>query len=71
MTVEASELRDLSDAELVEKHAQFKQELFNLRFANVTGQLDNPRLLQRARRDIARVRTVQRQRQLAAERDQA
>ncbi|MDP9405041.1 MAG: 50S ribosomal protein L29 [Actinomycetota bacterium] len=68
--MDAAELRELSDAELVEKHAQFKQELFRLRFANVTGQLDNPRLLQRARRDVARVRTVQRQRELATQRGQ-
>lgn len=61
----ADELRDLGDAELVEKLAQFKQELFDLRFSLVTGQLDNPTRLGLLRKDIARVRTVQRERELA------
>jgi len=60
----ADELRDLGDAELVEKLGQFKQELFDLRFSLVTGQLDNPTRLGRLRKDIARVRTVQREREL-------
>jgi large subunit ribosomal protein L29 len=63
----ASELRELSDAELVEKLEDFKEELFNLRFQNVTGQLDNPRRLKQVRQDIARVLTVQRERELAPE----
>ena len=61
----ASELRELSDAELVEKLEEFKEELFNLRFQNVTGQLDNPRRLKQVRHDIARVLTVQRERALS------
>jgi large subunit ribosomal protein L29 len=65
--MQASELRELSDAELVEKLEEFKEELFNLRFQNVTGQLDNPRRLNQVRRDIARVFTVQRERELHAE----
>ncbi len=60
----ANELRDLSDAELVEKYNQFKEELFNLRFQNVTGQLDNPTRLKQVRKQIARVLTVQREREL-------
>ncbi len=60
----ADELRDLGDAELVEKLGQFKQELFDLRFSLVTGQLDNPTRLGLLRKDIARVRTVQREREL-------
>lgn len=62
----ASELRELSDAELVEKLAEHKKELFNLRFQLVTGQLDNIRLLNQTRKDIARVLTVQRERETAA-----
>lgn len=65
--MEPRELRDLSDAELVEKHDELKEELFNLRFQHATGQLDNPRRLGQVRRDIARVRTVQRERELDAE----
>jgi large subunit ribosomal protein L29 len=65
--MDANELRELSDAELVEKHAEYKQELFNLRFQLVTGQLDNVRELKLAKRSIARVLTVQRERELAAQ----
>ncbi|MDP8970732.1 MAG: 50S ribosomal protein L29 [Actinomycetota bacterium] len=61
-----AELRELSDAELDETLAGHKQELFNLRFQLVTGQLDNPRRLKQVRRDIARVLTVQRERELGA-----
>ncbi|MGH8940069.1 MAG: 50S ribosomal protein L29, partial [Actinomycetes bacterium] len=46
-----------------------KEELFNLRFQNVTGQLDDPHKLREVRKDIARVLTVMRQRELAEERD--
>ena len=60
----ANELRELSDAELDEKYDQFKEELFNLRFQNVTGQLDNPTRLNQVRKQIARVLTVQREREL-------
>ena len=67
MSMNASELRELSDAELVEKHAEYKQELFNLRFQMVTGQLDNVRLLKQAKRSIARVLTLQRERERAAQ----
>ena len=62
----AAELRELSDTELTEKLDEAKQELFSLRFANVTGQLDNVRRLNEVRKDIARVLTVQRQRELQA-----
>jgi len=58
----ANELRELSDAELAEKLAEGKKELFNLRFQNITGQLDNVRLLNQTRKQIARVLTVQRER---------
>ena len=64
--MKAAELRELSDTELVERHDELKSELFNLRFQMVTGQLDNPRLLQECRRGIARVLTIQRERELAA-----
>ncbi|QBI20460.1 50S ribosomal protein L29 [Egibacter rhizosphaerae] len=67
----AQELRELSDEELVEQHDELKEELFNLRFQMATGQLDNPRRLQQVRRDIARVLTVQRERELSAARSDA
>lgn len=61
-----TKLRDLSDTELSEQHDELKEELFNLRFQMATGQLDNPRRLREVRRDIARVLTIQRERELDA-----
>lgn len=64
----ATELRELPDDELRQRYAEAKEELFNLRFQAVTGQLDDPRRLSRVRRDIARVLTVMREREIAAAR---
>ncbi|MEY3020555.1 MAG: hypothetical protein RLZZ272_1539 [Actinomycetota bacterium] len=66
-----SELRELPDDELLQRFAEGKEELFNLRFQNVTGQLDNPRRLQQVKREIARVLTVMREREIAAARRKA
>ncbi len=63
----ASELREMGDTELVELLAENKEELFNLRFQNVTGQLDNPRRMAQVKRAIAQVLTVLREREMAAE----
>ena len=71
MSMNAAELRDLSDAELIEKHAEYKQDLFNLRFQMVTGQLDNVRRLKQAKQAIARVLTIQRERELAEQTTEA
>ena len=68
--MDVAELRDLNDVELSERHDELKEDLFNLRFQLATGQLDNPMLLKQTRRDIARVLTVQRERELAATREQ-
>ena len=62
----ATELRELQEDELLERLAEQKEELFNLRFQLVTGQLDNSRRLQQVKRDIARILTVIRERELAA-----
>jgi large subunit ribosomal protein L29 len=62
----ASELRELADDELREKLAESKEELFNLRFQVVTGQLDNPRRIKEVKREIARILTVLRERDIAA-----
>ena len=59
-----TELRELSDDDLVVRLRDFKEELFNLRFQVATGQLDNNRRLQTVRRDIARIYTVMREREL-------
>ncbi|MFT4041669.1 MAG: 50S ribosomal protein L29 [Gordonia sp. (in: high G+C Gram-positive bacteria)] len=62
--VAASELRDLTDADLVDRLKESKEELFNLRFQMATGQLDNNRRLRTVRREIARIYTVMREREL-------
>lgn len=63
--MKAEELRDYTDDELEDTLEDLKEELFNLRFQNVTGQLDNPVRIRLVKRDIARVKTVQRERELA------
>lgn len=62
----ASELRDLDDTELETRLTETKQELFNLRFALVTGQLDNSARIRQVRRDVARIKTLLRDREIAA-----
>lgn len=62
--VKAGELRESSDEELVTKLREAKAELFNLRVQAATGQLDNNRRLQVIRREIARIYTIMREREL-------
>ncbi|HHY59871.1 MAG TPA: 50S ribosomal protein L29 [Clostridia bacterium] len=62
--MKAKEIRDLTTKELQKKVEDLKQELFNLRFQLATGQLDNPMRIRDVRRDIARVKTVLREREL-------
>ena len=57
--------RDLQDAELNAKLAELKQELFNLRFSHATGQLTDPMQMKKCKRDIARIKTAIRERELA------
>ena len=61
---QAAELRALPGDVLDEKLKEAKEELFNLRFQNATGQLDNTARLRQVRREIARIYTVQREREL-------
>ena len=56
---------DLTDAELNDKLKELKSELFNLRFQNATGQLQNPMQIGLCKKDIARVKTLLRERELA------
>ncbi|AHV99212.1 50S ribosomal protein L29 [Paenibacillus sp. 7124] len=56
--MKANELRNLTTAEIEQKIAGFKEELFNLRFQLATGQLDNPTRIRDVRREIARAKTV-------------
>ena len=62
--VKAAELRELSEQELITRLRDAKAELFNLRVQNATGQLDNNRRLQVIRREIARIYTIMREREL-------
>ncbi len=61
---QAAELRELSDEELVSRLREAKGELFNLRVQSATGQLENHGRLQVIRRDIARIYTIMREREL-------
>ena len=63
----ATELRGLSVEELNNKLDDLRQELFNLKFQNATGQLDNPKKLGQTKKDIARVMTVMREIELAGQ----
>jgi large subunit ribosomal protein L29 len=60
----AAELRELVTEELVNRLREAKAELFNLRVQSATGQLDNNRRLQVVRREIARIYTIMREREL-------
>ena len=62
----ATELRELTDDELVTRLAEARLEHFNLRFQHVTGQLDNYSRLGQLRKDIARVETLLRENEIAA-----
>jgi large subunit ribosomal protein L29 len=58
------ELRELSDEGLVDKLREAKEELFNLRFQQATGQLENHGRMKAVKADIARIYTIQREREL-------
>ena len=62
----ATELRELTDESLDQRLAEAKDELFKLRFGHATGQLDDTTRLQVIRRDIARLHTLRREREIAA-----
>jgi large subunit ribosomal protein L29 len=58
------EIRNLNDEQLVEKMREFREEIFNLRFRNATGELENTARLGEARRSLARTITIARERNL-------
>jgi large subunit ribosomal protein L29 len=66
MPSKAAELREYNDAELIQRLAEAKEEHFNLRFQNATGQLDNIARIPHMRREIARIETLLREREIAA-----
>ena len=62
--MKGSEIRELTDQEIAERIEQLNEERFRLRFRSATQQLENPILLRTIRRDIARLKTAQREREL-------
>ncbi|EFA90123.1 ribosomal protein L29 [Peptoniphilus sp. oral taxon 836 str. F0141] len=62
--MKVKEIRNMSSEELIKKADDLKGELFNLRFRLATGQLDNPQSIKMVKKDIARIKTIIRERQL-------
>ena len=63
--MELSTMREMTPEELNAELEKMKQDLFNLRFQHVTGQLENPVKMRETKRDIARVKTILREKELA------
>lgn len=59
--MKVKEIRELTTAEMLDKEKQLKEELFNLRFQLVTGQLENTARIKEVRQSIARIKTVLRE----------
>ena len=64
--MKAKEIKEMTNDELASKLASLKEELFNLRFRHATGQLENPNVISGVKKDIARVKTVLREREIKA-----
>lgn len=62
--MDLNKIRQLTDVELNAELDKMKKELFNLRFQHVTGQLENPVKMREVKRDIARVKTIIREKEL-------
>ncbi|MBE0417554.1 MAG: 50S ribosomal protein L29 [Coriobacteriia bacterium] len=69
--MKTEDIKGLADSDLVEKVKEARAELFNLRFQLATGQLDNPGRIKAVKKDIARLLTELRARELSASRDAA
>ena len=62
--MELNKMREMTDVELTAELDKMKKELFNLRFQHVTGQLENPVKMREVKKNIARVKTVIREKEL-------
>ena len=62
--MELNKIREMTDVELSAELDKMQKELFNLRFQHVTGQLENPVKMREVKRDIARVKTIMREKEL-------
>lgn len=67
--MELKKIREMSEAELNSELVRMKKDLFNIRFQHVTGQLENPIKMRETKRDIARVKTIIREKELAKVQD--
>jgi len=67
MQMKVKDIRDMSAIELDQKIVGLKDELFNLRFQMATGQLENPMRIKEVKKTIARIKTIQRERELKAQ----
>ncbi|MEX0979711.1 MAG: 50S ribosomal protein L29 [Gemmatimonadota bacterium] len=65
--MKAEDIRELTDSQIEERMGELREELFKLRFRSATMELENPGLIQTIRKDIARMNTILRERELAAE----
>ena len=63
--MELKKMREMTEVELNSELAKMKKELFNLRFQHVTGQLENPVKMREVKREIARMKTIIREKELA------
>ena len=66
--MKAKEIRDMNAAEMDQKIAGLKEELFNLRFQIATGKLENPMRIREVKKAIARIKTIQRETEIKAQR---
>ena len=66
-TMKVNEIREKSSSDLANLEAELKQELFKLRFQNATNQLANPMKIRSVKKDIAKIKTVLRERELKGE----
>lgn len=64
--MKATKLNAMSTQELLDKEKELKSELFNLRFQQATGELTNPLRIRECKKDIARIKTIVRQREIQA-----
>ena len=65
--MKTKEVRNLDDDQLVDKVKEFREELFNLRFRNATGELENTARMREARRSLARTLTIAKERNIDIE----
>jgi len=64
--MKVKDIRELNATELDQKVAGLKDELFNLRFQHATGQMENPVRIREVKKTIARIKTLQREREISA-----